>query len=73
MNAENPDPIDRLIDRCAGRRIALRELYELTSSKLWLAVSVVNNRSWPKMCCRKLLESGEWGDKPQADTHGWLV
>ncbi|MES2686519.1 MAG: sigma-70 family RNA polymerase sigma factor [Pseudomonadota bacterium] len=49
MNAESPDTqLIALIDRVAlADESALRELYELTSSKLYgVAVRVVTNRSW---------------------------
>ncbi len=49
MNAESPDTqLIALIDRVAlADESALRELYELTSSKLYgVAVRVVSNRSW---------------------------
>lgn len=49
MNAETPDKqLMALIDRVAlADESALRELYELTSSKLYgVAVRVVSNRSW---------------------------
>ncbi|WP_372824332.1 sigma-70 family RNA polymerase sigma factor [Polaromonas sp.] len=49
MNAESPDShLIALIDRVAlADESALRELYELTSSKLYgVAVRVVTNRSW---------------------------
>jgi len=49
MNAESPDShLIALIDRVAlADELALRELYELTSSKLYgVAVRVVTNRSW---------------------------
>lgn len=49
MNAESPDTeLIALIDRVAmADEAALRELYELTSSKLYgVAVRVVSNRGW---------------------------
>jgi RNA polymerase sigma factor (sigma-70 family) len=49
MNAESPDTqLIALIDRVAmADEAALRELYELTSSKLFgVAVRVVSNKSW---------------------------
>lgn len=49
MKAESPDtPLIALINRVAlADESALRELYELTSSKLYgVAVRVVGNRSW---------------------------
>jgi RNA polymerase sigma factor (sigma-70 family) len=49
MNAESPDTqLIALIDRVAlADESALRELYELTSSKLYgVAVRVVGNKSW---------------------------
>ena len=49
MNAESPDTqLIALIDRVAqADESALRELYELSSSKLYgVAVRVVTNRSW---------------------------
>lgn len=49
MKAESPDTqLIALIDRVAlADETALRELYELTSSKLYgVAVRVVSNRSW---------------------------
>lgn len=49
MNAESPDTqLIALIDRVAtADEAALRELYELTSSKLYgVAVRVVSNKSW---------------------------
>jgi RNA polymerase sigma-70 factor (ECF subfamily) len=49
MNAESPDTqLIALIDRVAlADESALKELYELTSSKLYgVAVRVVTNRSW---------------------------
>ncbi|MDP1742782.1 MAG: sigma-70 family RNA polymerase sigma factor [Polaromonas sp.] len=49
MNAESPDTqLIALIDRVAqADESALRELYELTSSKLYgVAVRVVSNRNW---------------------------
>lgn len=49
MNAESPDKqLIALLDRVAlADESALRELYELTSSKLYgVAVRVVSNRSW---------------------------
>ena len=49
MNAESPDThLIALIDRVAlADESALRELYELTSSKLYgVAVRVVSNRGW---------------------------
>lgn len=49
MNAESPDTqLIALIDRVAlADESALRELYEMTSSKLYgVAVRVVSNKSW---------------------------